>query len=637
MLSELILFLSNLIYCYICPMKNILNSLLKQVLFWFGFFTFARIVFILFYFTTFKSSGSSVFAALFFNNILLDASAICYILAIPLVILMIQFFYQSRWLNIAGFVYSVTMIFVCAIIVTAEIGVFSEWQTKLTYKALSYLVHPSEVYDSAGSANFFVLLFILALLTGVSIFIFKRYVFFPITKGKPHIVSTFLCITLFPVLLVLGFRGGIQQIPINQSQAYFSKNNNLNLLSVNPFWNFIHSIFQNYGSWKQNPFLFYNHSEVDKIIKQIHEAPVDSSLCVLKKPNPNIIMVILEGWSADLVEVLGGKAGITPHFDTLVKNGLLFTKIYSPGSRSEQGMSSLFSSFPAQPITTIAHMPDKFVKLPSFPSKLKDAGYSTSYYFGGQLIYGNMKSYIYFNRFDRITEGSDFPEDIPRGKLGVHDEFIYPRVLKDIQSEQQPFFTSIFTSSTHSPYDWPNKHEILHFGDPEHDYVNSAYYADSCLSLFIKDCSRQKWYDNTLFVFVSDHGHSTYNPRNVYDPAYQHIPLLLYGNALKPEFKGTQNSVIGSQVDFAATLLRQLGINPVSFHWSKDLLNPRNPNFAFISYEVGFTWICKDGYFVYDHNQKKIIECTIPENEKDSIIKAGKAYLQQVYQEYWDF
>jgi phosphoglycerol transferase MdoB-like AlkP superfamily enzyme len=618
-------------------MKNILKSLLKQVLFWFAFFALARMIFIAYYFSTFKSAGLTVFAALFYNNIRLDFSAICYILALPVVILMIQLLYSTKWLNKVSLIYTIAMIIVCSLIVTAEIGVFAEWQTKLTYKALSYLMHPSEVYNSAGGGNFLVLFLVLALLISVSIGAFKRFIYMEIPNEKPKIIRAFLCIAILPVILILGLRGGMQEIPINQSQSYFSQNNSLNLLSVNPFWNFIHSVFQNYGSWKQNPFLFYNTHEADKIVKQLNQVPDDSTVCILKKPDPNIVMVILEGWSADLIEALGGKPGITPRFDTLVKNGLLFTKIYSPGSRSEQGMSSIFSSFPAQPITAIAHMPDKFVKLPSFPSKLKDAGYHTSYYFGGQLIYGNLKSYIYFNHFDRITEGLDFPDEIPRGKLGVHDQFMYPRVLADLKSETQPFFTSIFTTSTHSPYDWPNKKEILHFGDPERDYVNAAHYADSCLASFILECSKQKWFENTLFIFVADHGHSTYNPRNVYDPGYQHIPLLFYGNALKPEFKGVKDSVIGSQVDIAATLLKQMGIKSAAFHWSKDLLNPKNPQFAFISYEVGFTWVCRDGYFVYDHNQKKIIENTIPENKKDSIIKAGKAYLQQVYQEYWDF
>lgn len=618
-------------------MKNILKSLLKQVLFWFAFFAFARIAFVAYYSEMFKNEGLSVLLAIFYNNIRLDFSAICYILTFPLIVLMIQLFYRAQWLNKFGFIYTVLMICICSLIVIAEIGVFAEWQTKLTYKALAYMAHPSEVYNSAGNGNFFILLLILILLAGISIIAFKRFFYQPILHEKPKMSSSFLCIAVFPVLLVLGLRGGMQQIPINQSQAYFSQNNNLNLLSVNPFWNFIYSVFQNYGSWKQNPFLFYAPEDADKIVKQLNKVPENAPVSILKTSKPNIVMVILEGWSADLVEALGGKPGITPRFDTLVKNGLLFTNIYSPGSRSEQGMSSLFSSFPAQPITTISHMPEKFVKLPSFPSKLKDAGYHTSYYFGGQLIYGNLKSYIYFNRFDRIMEGIDFPGTIPRGKLGLHDEFLYPKVLADLQQEQQPFFMSIFTASTHSPYDWPNKNEILHFGDPERDYVNAAYYADSCLASFVRECSKHKWFENTLFVFVADHGHSTYIPRNVYDPGYQHIPLLLYGKPLKPEYRGVRNSVIGSQVDFSATLLHQLGIKTAEFYWSKDLLNPLHPQFAFISYEIGFTWICKDGYFVYDHNQKKIIENTIPESKKDSIIKSGKAYLQQVYQQYWDF
>ncbi len=618
-------------------MKFVFSSLFRQFLFWILFFSVVRIIFVIVHFSLFKDTDSQILSAFFYYNIWLDISAISYILAFPVLILLFQIFVRKKWIDNVALIYNYVMIAVVSLIAVSEIGVFAEWKTKLTYKAIAYLAHPFEIINSAGNSNFFFLLIVLIALIAGSVLFFKRFVHEKFSDIRIKFHFKIAIVFLLPFFIFLGLRGGIRQIPINQSQSYFSLNNNLNLLSVNPFWNFFQSVFQNYASWSQNPFIFYNPDEAKDTVIKMHKVSADTTVSIFTSKKPNIVMVILEGWSADLIEALGAKPGITPRFDTLVKKGLLFTNIFSPGSRSEQGMTSIFSAFPAQPLTAIAHMPDKFVKLPSFPAILSKSGYNSSFCFGGQLIYGNMKSYIYFNKFNKIIEGDDFSSDIPRGKLGVHDEFLYPRVLSEICNDKEPFFYSLFTMSSHSPYDWPNKKEILRYGDPERDYINAAYYADSCLASFLLSCSKQKWYDNTIFILVADHGHGSYISRNVYDPGYQHIPLLLYGNALKPEFKGKQDSAIGSQVDIAATLLKQLGYNTSSFHWSKDLLNPYAPHYAFISYEVGFTWVCKDGYFVYDHNLKKVLVNTISVDKQDSIVKAGKSYLQQLYQEYWDF
>jgi phosphoglycerol transferase MdoB-like AlkP superfamily enzyme len=349
------------------------------------------------------------------------------------------------------------------------------------------------------------------------------------------------------------------------------------------------------------------------------------------------MMIILEGFSADLIESLGGEKGITPCFHSLEKQGILFTDIYSSGSRSEQGMAAIFGGFPSTPLAQIARQPDKFIKLPSLTQKLIDDGYYTSYYFGGQLIYGNLKGYIYSNNFDRIKEGYMFDSDLPRGKLGVHDEFVYPEIIKDLNNDKTPFFSAYFTLSSHTPYDIPNFKQNIQWPELEKEYVNAAYYSDSCLGNFISLAKKQAWYKNTLFIIVADHGHTSYKLRDNWSPGYNKIPLLFYGDVLKSEFRGTQNSKTGSQVDIAATLLHQLKIKSNQFVWSKDLLNPTTPGFAMYAFEVGFGWVCPEGYTVWDHNLKKTLDVKLPEQKKDSVLKVGKAYLQQVYQQYFDF
>jgi len=617
--------------------KESLKSIGKQIVFWLVFFAFARIIFLIYYHKYLTGIDFVSIAAIFWNALKLDISTICYILAFPFLWLVIQSFFHRNWMNKVILIYTAIIIFVYSLIATAEIGVFDDWQTKLSSKAFKYLSNPGEVYGSVSSGVFLLLLIILLIQSCAGFFIYRKWFWHKIKQKENKILYSVLFLLLMPVFIVLGLRGGFQTIPINQSESYFSKHNFLNLVAVNSGWNIIHSLHQNFYSLDKNPFLYFTTAEAEKIVEQIHVVKKDTTVEVLTTKHPNVMMIILEGFSADLIESLGGEKGITPCFHSLEKQGILFTDIYSSGSRSEQGMAAIFGGFPSTPLAQIARQPDKFIKLPSLTQKLIDDGYYTSYYFGGQLIYGNLKGYIYSNNFDRIKEGYMFDSDLPRGKLGVHDEFVYPEIIKDLNNDKTPFFSAYFTLSSHTPYDIPNFKQNIQWPELEKEYVNAAYYSDSCLGNFISLAKKQAWYKNTLFIIVADHGHTSYKLRDNWSPGYNKIPLLIYGDVLKSEFRGTQNSKTGSQVDIAATLLHQLKIKSNQFVWSKDLLNPTTPGFAMYAFEVGFGWVCPEGYTVWDHNLKKTLDVKLPEQKKDSVLKVGKAYLQQVYQQYFDF
>ena len=191
--------------------------------------------------------------------------------------------------------------------------------------------------------------------------------------------------------------------------------------------------------------------------------------------------------------------------------------------------------------------------------------------------------------------------------------------------------------STHAPFDIPNFKEPIQWPKLEKEYVNSAYYSDSCLGDFISKAKKTDWYKNTLFIIVSDHGHSSYKGYEYWNSDYQKIPMMFLGGAIKDEYKGTQINKYGSQVDIASTLLHQLDMKSDKFKWSKNLLNPYSPDFTYSAFEVGFNWRCANGEFVYDYNMNKYLDEKLPPAKKDSIEKAGKAYLQQVYREYFEY
>ena len=617
---------------------KILSSLIKQLVFWLLYFVIIRVIYLLYNlnFVLAENVNFREVISSFYYALNLDIATACYILLIPFIILVVQSFYSPSWINNINKIYTLIILILFSLITTAELGVYEEWKTKLHYKALTQATHPSEIYNSTETYIFFILLGIFIIEVYGSFYIYRKFFFSKLIKLKRKIIFSILFFLIMPVILVIGMRGGLQEIPINQSQSYYSKHNILNLAAVNSGFNLYISVFENLKNFGKNPFQFYDDKVAEDRVNKIYEIPKDTTVKILKNINPNIIFLIMESWSADLIESLGADSIYTPEFHKLEKDGLLFTNIYSPGSRSEQGMASIFSGFPSHPISAITVQPDKFVGLPSLIHIFNDKGYTSSFYFGGQLIYGNIKSYIIYNNFDRITEVYDFDSDVPKGKLGVHDEFVFDRMLNEINENKEPFLSAFFTGSTHSPFDMPMKIKQLR-DDNFNLYVNSAWYTDSCLGDFMQKAKRQAWFDNTLFIIVADHSHHSYKHHPYHSKEYHKIPLMFYGNVIKDEYKGKTIGKLGIQTDIATTLLKQLDIDTSVFHRSKNLLNPYSPDFAYVAFEEGIGWITPAGDFFYDNRFDHYYRNSFDSAIKDSVVKDGKAFLQTIFREYMEY
>ncbi len=616
-------------------MVRIFASLFRQFIFWMLFFALNRAVFLIFYshLVSLEEPGFGTVMGTFWHGLRLDASTASYLLVVPLIFLLMQSVFNHRLFDIANKIYTALAILAYTLITTAEIGTFEEWKTKLHYKALHYLTHPQEVFDSAQTGQFIWLVVIFILVAAFSIFAYNRWFYRGNLRFKRNIWGSLGSLLIFPVFLFVGIRGGIQEIPITQSQSFYCNHNILNLAAVNSGYSFTFSMLDNLRFMDENPYQFYDDDGADRMVDAIRYTPVDTTSSILNVAKPNIVIILLESWSADLIHSLGGEKGITPEFEKLAEKGLLFTRFYASGNRSEQAMSSIFGGFPATPITAITHNLDKVTKLPSLPERLEAEGYHTSFFFGGHLMYGGIKSYLRIAGFDELTEIYDLG-DLPQGKLGVHDEYLFDYQINALNDRQQPFFSTIFTLSTHSPYDQPME-PVLDWGGSENQYINSAYYTDHCLAGYFGKASQQPWYDSTLFIIVADHSHNSYRHWPVNSPEYRHIPLLFYGNVLKEEFRGQQLSRLSSQTDLPKTILKQLGSDAEEFVWSRDLMNPYSPEYVFYEATNGVGWMRHKGYFVW-HKSYNYLHSDFPEDpkEKEELIREGKSYLQVLFREF---
>jgi phosphoglycerol transferase MdoB-like AlkP superfamily enzyme len=226
--------------------------------------------------------------------------------------------------------------------------------------------------------------------------------------------------------------------------------------------------------------------EAEQIVNELHSMEKDTLVSVLKHNKINVVIILLESWSADLIESLTGTQEVTPNFHALEKEGLLFTRFYSNGHRSQQAISSLLSSFPPVPRHDVTYNHNKYKHLPVLPAILNEHKYNTSFYYGGDLNHANIRSFLYHANFQKIVEEKNLRTASPRGKLGVHDEYMFAYHADALKQTEEPFFSVFFTLSSHSPYDQPKEIEPLQWNTKEVNYLNSVKYTDHWLGVYFE-------------------------------------------------------------------------------------------------------------------------------------------------------
>lgn len=609
---------------------------LKLLLFWILLFDFQRITFSLFHWRKFQSSTFFEWLQSFVFSIRLDlgmAGALC---ILPILFLSLKLISNKRWISRTFYAILVFEISIVCLIHSGEINVYDEWNHKLTSRVFKHLANPDEVFRTAAWSNTFWYVFFFALEVFVAWkgmrWLFKLE---PLRIPRHWAIRSLVFLGSFILFGGTSFvllRGGFQQIPLNINTAIYSTNPLNNDLSINSTYNFAKS------------YLLYNRSDIDiflpkmdtvvskQLVKKLYDYPKQHTNYFLTTQKPNIVFVVLEGWSANAMGCLSETKRATPNFDKFASEGLLFTNILAASGTSEIGNSTIFSGFPAIPEVSITMQPEKHRKIRCINQDLKESGYSSSYLFGGDLKYGNIGGYLLDHGFDNVIDENNLP-DIPRGKLNYYDPDVYRFFLDEIKQAKQPFLQCVFTGSSHSPYDHPGR-SIHTFDGPEADYMNALIYCDKAIGKFIQSCKKLPSYKNTLFVFVADHGHGTPAYESTQVSPYFRIPLLFWGEVIKPEYKHKKINTLGSQTDLAATLLYQLGKDPKNYPWSKDLMNPNVPEFALYSINRGYGWMTRKGSMLFQMQSNIYIEDFFDPKIRKEEIKKGNALLNEVYRYY---
>ena len=539
------------------------------------------------------------------HGLRLDIATACYLMIIPTLVVLISCFVRLPLRRIlVPYYVIISLVFTLAFAVDTVL--YSYWGAKPDANDLIYAAQPKEML--AGLPVWFTILgfAVVGLLVWGCTMLFQR-----ITPRHLEPQSPWWSLLVLPLagLIFLGMRGGLSESTANPSYAYFSSHPFCNHAALNPTFNMFHSLFKMQDLSKE--FDTLPEEEVDALLDDIFEPDATLADTVLRIERPNIVMIIWEGGGKGMV---GGNA-VAPNLQRLCQEGLYFSNAYANNYRTDRGLVSVLSGWLGLPTATLMKRPDLMRYLPSIASSLKDAGYTTSMTFGGDIDYTNMRMYFMETGFSEVNGGETFPKELYSSAWGVPDEYTLTSALTPAQG---PFFSTILTLSSHEPW------EVDYHRLPD-KRQNAFAYTDSCLGVIVDQLKASPQWDSLLIIVVPDHGATYLEGQSSADVHVSEIPILWIGGALAKT--GEVNAIV-NQSDIAATLLAQMHLDIKPFVFSRNVFGTkfveRKP-FATHAVKNRLNYITPSGTASYDCVSRTLD----PANATDQ--RFLEALLQRIY------
>lgn len=619
-------------------MRKSLSFFIKYFFFWVVFFVLNKILFELWNATKLSKFSFAEVLSTFLHGLKMDMSMAAYFCALPFLFVIIHWLLNIRLVNLKILnIYTYILILITSITAIVDVNIYREWGAKLNYKALYFLFQsPKEAIASSSSIPLIPNIVGLTVLIFIGVFCYRKMFCGKILLlYKGRFAPKFIASLLVLGLTFLALRGSITVSPMNTSQVYFSQHQILNIAGINTNWFLISDVISQ-SKIKDNPYLYFKPNAAraiqDSLFVKSSEFPH-----ILSTAKPNVVVIIMESFTADLVKELGPEKNVTPNFSKLIKEGLLFTNIYSASDRTDKGLLAVLSGFPSQATQSIVKDNNKQIELPSISQEVKKAGYHTSFIYGGDANFSNFNAYIISHGFERVTDITGIKTDEKATKWGVPDNVTMAAHIKQLNAEKEPFFSTLLTLSNHEPFYLKGAYKFGKNSVPNM-FRSTSFFTDSVLNEYINNAKKQIWYKNTLFVIVADHGHRLpTEQREIFEPGRYHIPILILGGALRNEYRNRKINKVGAQVDIASTLLNQLNLSDTSFHYSKNLLSPQVNGFAFYSWDNGFGFINSNNKGIsFDPIGKQVIyeDEFSSKSARNSALINAKALMQNIYTDY---
>lgn len=605
-------------------MKKKLLFLLRYYLFWLVLSVVAKFLFLVYQGGEAFSLSFIDYVQIFYRGLQIDLSFGGYMVMLASLLLALTPFLAEHIVRRVFSVLTALLLVICAIIITIDLELFKNWGYHLDATPLLYIKTPKEAMASTPDGLIAALIALMCVFAGLFYYLFRKFVMPELhyKKGPWWQAVIFLMIG---GAMIVPVRGGFNVAPMNSSFVFFHRTSMFaNQAAVNPVWNFIYEMM--HIDKRSNDYHFMEQEKAEQLVDSLYHTN-DTYPRLLTVQRPNVVILLLESFTANAIEALGGEKGVTPNLNRLAKEGVLFSNIYASGNRSDRGLVSVISAYPAHPDLSLIKYPNKTVTRPRIPKDFEANGYHTRFYYAGDINFGSFRSYVTMSFQDMVTE-DDFSGKAKeeRFKWGVHDEFMFERLYEDVSRAPQPFMYMAFNMSSHEPFEVPMDTRIEGEGKDK-KLMNAIYYSDSCIGNFMTKCKQSGLWDNTLFVLVADHGTRVIGNLSPNAPEAYRIPLILTGGVLN--VRDTIIHTIGSQTDVAATLLAQLGMDHSAYKYSKNLLAGELIPFAFYAYSNASGIVTEEGVTIYDLKSRHYLA-------GDSLTRNGellKACLQVLNQD----
>ncbi len=563
-----------------------------------------------------RFEGVGNFANLIGSGVRIDLSSAAYICAVPALlhpwISRTRFHFQWSYLLKTWF-------FVCFIAILffelATPAFINEYGFRPNRLFIEYLAYPDEVTKMLLNGHLVTLLLVFALLLlpvrklcQLSDCIVSNEV----DKDGTSVANRLVACLLLIVVISLSARGTLGHRPINPALVYFSTDPLVNSLTLNSTYSVAYALNQ-FGDEK-NAAKLYGKMEDDRVIELVRQEskqPLDNfrnnNYPSFSKRSPsykgqpkNLVIILEESLGAQYVLSLGG-IPLTPEIDKLNQEGWAFKRLYATGTRSVRGIEAVITGFTPTPSRAVVKLDKSQKDFFTIASLLKENGYQTQFIYGGESHFDNMKSFFLGNGFTDIVDFNDIENPQFLASWGASDGDLFNQAdieLTKLHNEGKPFFSFIFTSSNHDPFEIPDgvvtpiqysDKQLTQYDDKELLRHKAIQYADYALGQFIAKAKKRAYWENTIFLVVADHDARAMG-KDLVPINNFHIPGVILNSGLEPIL----DKRIVSQIDLAPTLLSLMGIENFSPMLGQDLTDLTASGRAMMQYAENFAYMVND-------------------------------------------
>jgi phosphoglycerol transferase MdoB-like AlkP superfamily enzyme len=443
-----------------------------------------------------------------------------------------------------------------------------QYDVRPNYLFVEYLAYPKEVLSTLLGE------FAMELFLTVALAIAGGIAAWRLSRPRPHQLQR-IPLLLIPVIsfvfllmTVAMVRSTLDHRPVNPSTVAFSADAMVNQLPLNSPYTLLYAIYEERRDEAGSQIRYGVISDDEAIETVLADAELENHLSTDGSPSMhyqaatrhferplNIVIILQESLGAEFVKSLGG-FDLTPNIDRLAADGIWFEQLYATGTRSVRGIEAIITGFTPTPRRSVVKLAETQNHFFTLASLLSSQGYHTSFIYGGEAHFDNMARFFLNNGFQEVIDERDYEDPIYYGTWGVSDEDLFARAHQEFLARgDQPFFSLVFTSSNHSPFDLPPGRVTPEDG-PDGPLHTAIKYADYAVGEFFDQARQAPYWDNTIFLLIADHNSRTYGDALVPIERF-HIPGLILGGRIEPRAVPG----ISSQIDMLPTLLSLAGVD----------------------------------------------------------------------------